>query len=113
MSDAGIHFLTMPKWGLAMTKGTVVGWLIEEDAEVRPGLELVEIETEKIVSPIEAATSGVLRRKVARAPTCPSSPMLQWLCCSAGRPSPPSKKSTSTACGRGPLIGIQALPGAR
>jgi pyruvate dehydrogenase E2 component (dihydrolipoamide acetyltransferase) len=66
MSDAGIHFLTMPKWGLAMTKGTVVGWLIEEDAEVRPGLELVEIETEKIVSPIEAATSGVLRRKVAR-----------------------------------------------
>ncbi len=66
MSDAGIHFLTMPKWGLAMTKGTVVGWLIEEGAEVRPGLELVEIETEKIVSPIEAATSGVLRRKVAR-----------------------------------------------
>src|SRR5271167_3331940 len=66
MSDADIHFLTMPKWGLAMTKGTVVGWLIEEGAEVRPGLELVEIETEKIVSPIEAATSGVLRRKVAR-----------------------------------------------
>ncbi len=66
MSDAGIHFLTMPKWGLAMTKGTVVGWLTEEGADVRPGLELVEIETEKIVSPIEAATSGVLRRKVAR-----------------------------------------------
>jgi pyruvate dehydrogenase E2 component (dihydrolipoamide acetyltransferase) len=66
MSDADIHFLTMPKWGLAMTKGTVVEWLVEESAEVRPGLELVEIETEKIVSPIEAATSGVLRRKVAR-----------------------------------------------
>lgn len=66
MSDADIHLLTMPKWGLAMTKGQVVGWLIEEGTEVRPGLELVEIETEKVVSPIEATTSGVLRRKVAR-----------------------------------------------
>ncbi len=42
-------------------------WLIEEGAEVRPGLELVEIETEKILSSVEAATPGVLRRKVARA----------------------------------------------
>jgi pyruvate dehydrogenase E2 component (dihydrolipoamide acetyltransferase) len=66
MSDADIQLLTMPKWGLAMTKGQVVGWLIEEGAEVRPGLELVEIETEKVLSAIEAATSGVLRRKVAR-----------------------------------------------
>ena len=66
MSEADIHLLTMPKWGLAMTKGQVVGWLIEEGTEVRPGLELVEIETEKVVSPIEATTSGVLRRKVAR-----------------------------------------------
>lgn len=66
MSDADIHLLTMPKWGLAMTKGQVVAWLTEEGAEVRPGLELVEIETEKVVSPIEATTSGVLRRKVAR-----------------------------------------------
>ena len=66
MSVAALHFVTMPKWGLAMTKGTVVEWLIEEGVDVRPGLELVEIETEKIVSPIEAATSGVLRRKVAR-----------------------------------------------
>ena len=66
MSDAEIHPLTMPKWGLAMTKGQVVGWLVEEGAEVRPGLELVEIETEKILSSVEAATTGVLRRKVGR-----------------------------------------------
>lgn len=66
MSDAGVHLLTMPKWGLAMTKGQVAGWLIEEGAEVRPGLELLEVETEKVLSSIEAATSGVLRRQVAR-----------------------------------------------
>ena len=45
MTDADIHLVTMPKWGLAMTKGQVVGWLIEEGAEVRPGQEIVEIET--------------------------------------------------------------------
>jgi pyruvate dehydrogenase E2 component (dihydrolipoamide acetyltransferase) len=67
MSAAGIQLLTMPKWGLSMTKGQIVEWLIEEGAEVRPGLELVEIETEKVLSPLEATTSGVLRRKVARA----------------------------------------------
>lgn len=63
--DDVIHPLTMPKWGLAMTKGKVVGWLIEEGVEIIPGLEIVDVETEKILSSVEAATSGVLRRKVA------------------------------------------------
>ncbi len=67
MSNADMYLLTLPKWGLSMTKGQVVGWLTEEGAEVRPGQELVEIETEKVLSAVEAITSGVLRRKVARA----------------------------------------------
>jgi pyruvate dehydrogenase E2 component (dihydrolipoamide acetyltransferase) len=67
MSHADMYLLTMPKWGLSMTKGQVVGWLIEEGAEVRPGQELVEIETEKVLSSVEATTPGVLRRRVARA----------------------------------------------
>ena len=61
-----IHLLTMPKWGVTMTKGTVVEWLIEEGVEVRPGLELVDVETDKILSAVAASASGVLRRKVAR-----------------------------------------------
>src|SRR6516164_6150388 len=61
-----IHLLTMPKWGVTMTKGTVVEWLIEEGAEVRPGLDLVDVETDKILSAVAASASGVLRRKVAR-----------------------------------------------
>ena len=63
---SGIHLVTMPKWGLTMTKGTVVEWLIEEGAEVRPGLDLVDVETDKILSAVAASASGVLRRKVAR-----------------------------------------------
>jgi pyruvate dehydrogenase E2 component (dihydrolipoamide acetyltransferase) len=61
-----IHLLTMPKWGLTMTKGTVVEWLIPEGTEVHPGLDLVDVETDKILSAVAAPASGVLRRKVAR-----------------------------------------------
>jgi len=60
-----IHALTMPKWGLSMTEGKVVAWLADESAEVKPGTEVVEIETEKILSALEAPAAGLLRRKVA------------------------------------------------
>jgi len=60
-----IHKLTMPKWGLSMKEGKVVNWLAEEGAQVETGVELVEVETEKISSAVEASASGVLRRQVA------------------------------------------------
>ena len=66
MSDAHIHKLTMPKWGLTMTQGRVVKWLFEENAEVVAGSEVVDIETEKIAGAAEAPVGGVLRRRVAK-----------------------------------------------
>lgn len=56
----------MPKWGLSMTEGTVVEWLVEEGAEVSKGDEVVEVESEKINNAVESPTSGVLRRQVAK-----------------------------------------------
>lgn len=61
-----IEKLTMPKWGLTMTQGRVVKWLVGEGAEIAAGSEVVEIETEKIASAAEAPVGGVLRRQVAR-----------------------------------------------
>lgn len=58
--------LGMPKFGLVMKEGTVAAWLAEEGAEVSAGDELAEIETDKINGAVEAPTSGVLRRRVAR-----------------------------------------------
>ena len=66
MSDDRIKRLTMPKWGLTMTQGTVVKWLVEEGSEIEEGSEVVEIETEKIASAAEAPVGGVLRRQVAK-----------------------------------------------
>ncbi len=66
MMNAEMSALTMPKWGLSMTKGKIVGWLVDENSEVTPGTPVVDIETEKILSSLEAAIGGVLRRKVAQ-----------------------------------------------
>jgi len=64
MSES-IRAICMPKWGLSMKEGTVAAWLLDEGDEISLGDEVMDVDTEKISSAVEASESGILRRQVA------------------------------------------------
>ena len=57
--------VTIPKWGIEMTHGTIVAWHKKVGEAVTAGEDIVDIETDKIVNSFEARTSGTLVRILA------------------------------------------------
>ena len=67
MTENRIRPIIMPKWGLSMSEGKVTGWLVKPGAKVKVGDELLEVETDKIASVVEAGDPGTLRRIIGEA----------------------------------------------
>ncbi|MDR0519575.1 MAG: hypothetical protein LBG82_05945 [Clostridiales Family XIII bacterium] len=56
--------IIMPKLGMTNKEGTVERWLKSEGDLVAEGDEMVEISSDKIVTTVEAKSSGILKRIV-------------------------------------------------
>ena len=65
MMSERLDAVTIPKWGIEMTHGTIVAWHKKVGDTVAAGEEIVDIETDKIVNSFEARTSGTLVRILA------------------------------------------------
>lgn len=52
----------MPKLGLTMESGTILGWLVPDGAQVNAGEAVLLVETDKVETEIEASGSGVLHQ---------------------------------------------------
>lgn len=57
--------IIMPKWGLEMSEGTISNWHVTEGQTLSRGMEIVDIETAKIVNTLESDLEGTIRRLVA------------------------------------------------
>ncbi len=54
--------VVMPKLGLSMLEGVIVQWLKQEGESIEKDEPLLEVETEKMVSVVEAPASGIVAR---------------------------------------------------
>ena len=57
----------MPKLGMVMKEGLVVLWHVQEGDHIETGRLLLEIESDKVTTEIEAPASGVVRQIIVRA----------------------------------------------
>ena len=71
--------LRVPKLGMAMTEGTLLHWLVAEDAEVAEGEPLYVIETDKVETEVTAPASGRLRRAGTEGTTYQVGEPVGWL----------------------------------
>ena len=56
----------LPQWGMNMEDGTLTRWLVSEGDEIAEGQPLVEVETAKINSELEAPASGIVYHIMAQ-----------------------------------------------
>ena len=90
----------MPKLGLTMEAGTIIGWHVADGAEVTEGMAVLAIETDKVESDVEASASGRLHQIGSPGETFPCGARIGWFL--AEGEDPPAAGTAGTA--RSPAV---------
>ena len=59
-----LRYVTMPKWGIEMQKGTLAEWHVKEGETVEKGQLIALVETDKITNELEASQDGKVHKLV-------------------------------------------------
>ncbi len=93
----------MPKLGLTMEAGTIIGWHVADGAVVEQGVPVVAIETDKVETDVEASASGRLHQMGAPGETFACGSPIGWFLADGEEP-----PEAGFARPRGPASGATA-----
>ena len=106
----------MPKLGLTMEAGTIIGWHVPDGAEVTKGTPVLAIETDKVESDVEASASGRLHQIGAPGETFGCGARIGWFLAEgeeppAGGARPPAAAPGSEAAAAPAAAAVAAVAG--
>ena len=97
----------MPKLGLTMEAGTIIGWHVANGALVEMGTPVLSIETDKVETDVEASASGRLHRIGAPGDTFACGERIGWFL-AEGEEAPAAPTSSASTVPASPVAGVAA-----
>ncbi len=102
--------IVMPKWGMSMQEGLILQWLKQEGDPVDKGEPLLEVETEKMTSVVEAPASGLLARILYPAGSRVPVAQVIALIAAPGEPVPAEFPKAQVAPAAAATLGVGTVP---
>ena len=97
----------MPKLGLTMEAGTIIGWHVANGALVEMGTPVLSIETDKVETDVEASASGRLHQIGAPGGTFACGERIGWFL-AEGEEAPAAPTSSASTVPASPVAGVAA-----
>ena len=97
----------MPKLGLTMEAGTIIGWHVANGALVEAGTPVLSIETDKVETDVEASASGRLHQIGAPGETFACGKRIAWFL-AEGEEAPAAPTSSASTVPASPVAGVAA-----
>ena len=102
----------MPKLGLTMEAGTIIGWHVPDGAVVEQGTPVLSIETDKVETDVEASASGRLHQTAVPGETFPCGAPIGWFLAEGEEPPEAARARPAATVSGAPAAGAPAVEAA-